>query len=650
MSSRDESPPVADEAPVDVKAIMEKVDKESTHRVLEGWQKVLISVIAIGFSCFHIYTALFGVLDAHLQRAVHLLFVLTLVYLLYPVTKKSRRDRLSLWSLIPLALAFFAIGYLILAYRILVTRAGILTQLDMVVGVIGLLLVFEAARRIVGLPMVVIAAVFVLYALFGEWLPGMLAHRNVSIIQLVDHLYFTTEGIFGIPLGVSSTFVFMFLLFAAMIEITGIGKLFIDFGNAVAGWASGGPAKVAVITSALEGTVEGSSVSNVVGSGSFTIPMMKKLGYRPEFAGAVEAAASTGGQLMPPIMGAAAFLMAEFLNIPYLEVAKAAAIPALLYFTGIFAGVHFEAKKSGLKGVPRAQLPRLLTILKEEGHLFLPLVGIIYLLVSGYSLMRVALLSSALAIVASLIRKSTRITPRKFIQALERGAKSALGVATACAMAGIIVGVVTRTGVGLKLASALVNISGNNLLLTMFFTMITSIVLGMGVPTTANYIITSTIAAPALLVLGVIPIAAHLFVFYFGIIADLTPPVALAAYAGAAIARANPLKTGLIATRLAVGAFIIPYVFVMAPALLLVNATLASMLWAVVSALVGMVSVSAALAGYLVRRMHPIERILLAGAGLCLVDPGLITDIIGIGTLSLLLAYELVMRARTKTR
>jgi TRAP transporter 4TM/12TM fusion protein len=648
VSSHDVPPPEAGEAPVDISAIMEKVDKEATHRVLEGWQKVLISAIAIAFAGFHIYTAFFGVLDAHLQRAVHLLFVLTLVYLLYPVTRKGRRDKLSPWSLVPIALAFFAIGYLVLGYRTLVTRAGILTQLDMVVGVIGLLLVFEAGRRIVGLPMVIIAGVFVIYALWGEWLPGMLAHRNVSIIQLVDHLYFTTEGMFGIPLGVSSTFVFMFLLFAAMIEITGIGKLFIDFGNAIAGWASGGPAKVAVITSALEGTVEGSSVSNVVGSGSFTIPMMKKLGYRAEFAGAVEAAASTGGQLMPPIMGAAAFLMAEFLNIPYLDVAKAAAIPAVLYFTGIFAGVHFEAKKSGLKGVPRADLPRLLTILKEEGHLFLPLLGIIYLLVAGYSLMRVALMASALAIVASLVRKSTRITPRKFLQALERGARSALGVATACALAGIVVGVVTRTGVGLKLASALVSISKNNLLLTMFFTMITSLILGMGVPTTANYIITSTIAAPALLMLGVIPIAAHLFVFYFGIIADLTPPVALAAYAGAAIARANPMKTGLAATKLAVGAFILPYIFVMAPALLMVNATPLGMLWAVTSALVGMVSISAALAGYLVRRMHVIERLLLAAAGLCLVDPGLVTDIIGICTLGGLVAYELIVRARMR--
>jgi len=624
----------------DVQKILEMVDKESTYRRLRGYQALIISIIAIGFSSFHIYTAFFGVLDAHLQRAVHLGFALTLVYLLYPASRKLRRDRLNPFDLIFVVLSLAVLGYLVLNYNVLVNRAGILTPLEMVVGTIGLVL--EAGRRIVGLPLVIIAAVFVFYALYGEIFPGLLAHRNITVTQLVNHLFFTTEGMFGIPLGVSSTFVFMFLLFAAFIETTGIGKLFIDFGNAIAGWASGGPAKVAVITSALEGTVEGSSVSNVVGSGSFTIPMMKKLGYKPEFAGAVEAAASTGGQIMPPIMGAAAFLMAEFLNIPYLEVCKAAAIPALLYFAGIFAGVHFEAKKLGLRGMPRKDLPKFWFIMKEEGHLFLPLIGIIYLLVAGYSLMRVALMASALAIVASFIRKSTRLTIPKFLEALEKGARNALGVATACAMAGIIVGVVTRTGVGLKLASAIVALARGNLLLTMFFTMITSLILGMGVPTTANYIITSTIAAPALLTLGVIPVAAHLFVFYFGIIADCTPPVALAAYAGAAIAQANPLKTGVVATRLAIGAFILPYIFVMAPQLLLINATFLGVLWPVLTALVGMSSISAALSGYLLRPLHPVVRLVMAAAGLCLVDPGTITDIIGFGVLAVVIIFQLL--------
>ena len=660
----------------EIRKVLEKVDKESTHRLLSGWQKILISLIALAFSCFHIDTAFFGVLDAHLQRAVHLAFVLSLVYLLFPASKGMRRDRLNPLDALFVALSLYSLGYLIFNYRTIVTRAGILTTADVVVGVIGIVLLFEAARRIIGLPMVIIAAAFLVYALFGRNLPGVFAHRNVSVPQLVDHLFFTTEGVFGIPLGVSSTFVFMFLLFAAFIEITGVGKLFIDLGNAIAGWASGGPAKVAVITSAFEGMVEGSSVSNVVGSGSFTIPMMKKLGYKPEFAGAVEAAASTGGQLMPPIMGAAAFLMAEFLNVPYSQVVKAAAIPAVLYFIGIFAGVHFEAKKLGLRGIPRKQLISFWQILKTEGVLFIPLIGIIVLLVaSGLSLMRIALYASGLAIAAAMLQFLLRLSrvaatgrlpggeraeggrlaaagsfftgsawsgARQFYEALVKGARSALGVATACALAGVIVGVVTRTGLGLKLASALVDLSGGNLLLTMFFTMITSLILGMGVPTTANYIITSTIAAPALLTLGVKALPAHLFVFYFGIIADLTPPVALAAYAGAAIARANPMKTGVIATRLAVGAFILPYIYVMSPQLLLIDVTFLGVLQPIVTSIVGMSAIGAALTGFLLRRLSVVERLILAAAGLCLVDPGWITDLIGLAAVAAVVLYQVV--------
>jgi TRAP transporter 4TM/12TM fusion protein len=662
----------------EIRKVLEKVDKESTHRELHGWQGWAIAVLAVAFSGFHIYTALFGVLDAHLQRAVHLGFVLTLVYLLYPAFKGMRRDRINPVDLLFVVASLVCLGYLVLNYRSIVTQAGRLTLPDVVVGAVGIVLLFEAARRIVGLPMVIIAALFMLYAFFGEQLPGVFAHQNIKVSQLVNHLWFTTEGVFGIPLGVSATFVFMFLLFAAFIEITGVGKLFIDLGNWLAGWASGGPAKVAVITSAFEGMVEGSSVSNVVGSGSFTIPMMKKLGYKPEFAGAVEAAASTGGQLMPPIMGAAAFLMAEFLNVPYTTVAAAAAIPAVLYFFGIFAGVHFEAKKLGLRGVPRRELPKFLYILRTEGINFIPLIVIIVLLTaSGFSLLRIALLATVSAIAAPVVlflfRLATILAGGKapewsvqqptraatagrfvfdsvkagvvqFFEALVKGARSALGVATACALAGVIVGVVTRTGLGLKLASALVDIANGRLLLTMFFTMITSLILGMGVPTTANYIITSTIAAPALLMLGVAALPAHLFVFYFGIIADLTPPVALAAYAGAAIARANPFKTGVIATRLAVGAFILPYIFVSNPQLLLIGATPFGIVVAALTAAVGMTAIGAGLAGFLVARLHWIERLMLVAAGLLLVDPGLVTDIIGIVVLGGIAAFQVVRR------
>ncbi len=431
---------------------------------------------------------------------------------------------------------------MVIHYRELILRAGLPTLEDTIIGAMGILLVIEAARRVVGIPMVCVVLFFIAYAFAGPYLPGLLAHRGLTINQFVSHVYYTTEGIFGIPLGVSSTFIFLFILFGAYLEGTGLGKFFIDLANAIAGWASGGPAKVAVLSSGLMGTVSGSSVANVVGTGSLTIPMMKKLGYHKDFAGAVEAAASTGGQLMPPVMGAAAFLMAEFVGVAYVEIVKAAVIPAFLYFMGVWLGVHFEAQRNNLKGIPREELPKVGEILRERGHLAIPLIVIVYLLVSGYTPMRAALVAIVLSILVSAIKKSTRMKSAEIIKGLENGARNVLGVLVACAAAGIIIGVVTKTGVGLKLASGLLQLSGGMLLPSMFFTMVTAIILGMGVPTTANYVITSTIAAPALLQMGVPILAAHMFVFYFGIIADVTPPVALAAYAGAGISGGNALS------------------------------------------------------------------------------------------------------------
>ena len=375
-----------DKNTVNTDEILKKYDRESDTVHYEGIPKKIIAAIAITFSVFQLYTATFGVLDAQLQRAVHLGFGLALAYLLYPFRRKWTRDAFFH----PIDVLFAVLGaaapaYIVIQYRELVTRAGSVSGVDTVVGVLGILLVVEAARRVVGLPMVTVVLLFLAYAFLGPYMPGVLAHRGLTLEQLVGHLYFTTEGIFGIPLGVSSTFIFLFILFGAYLDSTGLGKFFIDLANAVAGWASGGPAKVAVLSSGLMGTVSGSSVANVVGTGSLTIPMMKKLGYDANFAGAVEAAASTGGQLMPPVMGAAAFLMAEFVGVPYIEVVKAAAIPALLYFTGVWLGVHFEAKRKKLKGIPRAELPNPLTLLKERGHLAIPLIVIVYLLVSGYT-------------------------------------------------------------------------------------------------------------------------------------------------------------------------------------------------------------------------------------------------------------------------
>ncbi|AEF95500.1 TRAP transporter, 4TM/12TM fusion protein [Desulfotomaculum nigrificans CO-1-SRB] len=615
---------------INIEEFMAKYDRESDYRRFSGLGGKIVAVIAIAFSLFQLYTAIFGVLDAQIQRAVHLSFALALVYLLYPARRSWSRNHLH-WIDVILAIVAVAMPlYIVVFYNDLVLRAGLVTPTDMIVGTLGVLLIMEAARRVVGWPIVIVATGFVAYAFAGPYLPGVFAHQGTNLEQLVGHLFYTTEGIFGIPLGVSSTFIFLFILFGAYLEKTGLGKFFIDLANAIAGWASGGPAKVAVLSSALMGTVSGSSVGNVAGTGSFTIPMMKSLGYRPEFAGAVEAAASTGGQLMPPIMGAAAFLMAEFVGVPYIDIVKAAAIPAILYFTGIWIGVHLEAKRTGLKGIPREQLPKIGQILLERGHLALPLAAIIYLLVSGKTPMMAALWAIVLAVAASMLRRSTRISFMDIIKGLEEGARAAVGVVIACATAGIIIGVVTKTGLGLKLGSALIDLAHGQLLPTLVFTMVTSLILGMGVPTTANYVITSTIAAPTLVQLGVPVLAAHMFVFYFGIIADVTPPVALAAFAGSGIARSDPMKTAFNASKLAIAAFLIPYIFVMSPSLLMVNTTLPKVLMMTVTSLVGMTAVAAALSGYLLTRTRLLDQVLFFVGGLLLIDPHTVTDLIGL--------------------
>lgn len=629
--------------------VLKEFDKESDTMEYTGFMAKIVAAIAIAFSVFQLYTATFGVLDAQLQRGIHLGFGLALVYLLYPTRKSWSRHKIHPLDLVLAVLGAAAPAYIIYEFQNLVLRAGTVSDVDLAVGVAGILLVIEATRRVVGLPMVCVVLVFLGYAFAGPYMPGVLAHRGLTLSQLVSHLYFTTEGIFGIPLGVSSTFIFLFILFGAYLESTGLGKFFIDLANAIAGWASGGPAKVAVLSSGLMGTVSGSSVANVVGTGSLTIPMMKKLGYHKNFAGAVEAAASTGGQLMPPVMGAAAFLMAEFVGVPYIDIVKAAVVPSLLYFAGVWLGVHFEAKRKNLKGIPREQLPKIFTLLKERGHLALPLIIIVYLLVSGYTPMRAALVAIVLSIVCSALRKSTRMKPIEIVRGLETGARNVLGVLVACAAAGIIIGVVTKTGVGLKLASGLLELSGGMLLPTMFFTMITAIILGMGVPTTANYVITSTIAAPALVQMGVPVLAAHMFVFYFGIIADVTPPVALAAYAGAGISGGNALKTGVNASKLAIAAFIIPYIFVLSPVILMMEGSAVELLLSTITALIGMVALSSALIGYLADNCYMLERVLLVAGGLLMIKPGLVTDVIGIAIFAVILLLQLRRKQQVQT-
>lgn len=620
---------------------LKSLDKESNTVEYKGICGKIVAIICICFSLFQIYTGLFGTLDAMIQRCIHLSFGICLVFLLCP-TKKSwvKEGRFHPIDVILAVIAMIPPIYILVNYQQLILRAGTVTPVDAVVGLVGIIMVLEAARRIVGLPIVIVVLCFLAYGFLGPYMPGPLAHRGLTIKQMVGHLFFTTEGVFGIPLGVSSTFIFLFILFGAYLEKTGLGKFFIDIANAIAGWASGGPAKVAVISSALQGTISGSSVANVVGSGSFTIPMMKKLGYHKNFAGAVEAAASTGGQLMPPIMGAAAFLMAEFVGIPYMEVVKAAIVPAILYFLGVFLGVHFEAKKNHLEGTPRSQLPAWTKIMKEEGHLAIPLIAIIGLLASGYTPMKAALAGIFISIGTAMLRANTRMSFWDIVDGLVKGARGALGVIIACASAGMIIGIVTKTGVGLKLASALVTVASGNFMLLLLCTMLTSLILGMGVPTTANYVITSTIAAPALIQLGVPILAAHMFVFYFGIIADITPPVALAAYAGSAISGGDPLKTGVNASKLGIAAFIIPYVFVLSPQLLGIGATFGSVLFTTITAIIGMTGISGAMIGQFYCKANVLERLILLAGGLCLIDPQTLTDIIGIAILAAVFALR----------
>lgn len=629
-----------DKTTMSAEEVLQKFDKESDKRNLTGMWDKLISFICIAFAVFQLYTATFGVLDAHLQRAIHLAFGFSLIYLLYPGRKNWSRSVMHPLDVIFAVLSVASALYIVIFYDELVLRAGMNTEFDFSIAFIGTLLLFEAARRVVGWPMLTVALFFMFYAFAGPYMPGILAHRGVGVQEMFDHLFFTTEGIFGTPLGVSSTFIYLFILFGSYLEATGLGKLFIDLANAVAGWAAGGPAKVAVLSSGLMGTVSGSSVANVAGTGAFTIPMMKKLGYRPAFAGAVEAAASTGGQLMPPVMGAAAFLMAEFVGVPYIEVVKAAVIPALLYYIGVWIGVHYEAKKFGLKGTPRDQLPKFGKLFMEKGHLILPLAIIVYLLVSGYTPMRAALWAIGLTLICSCLRKSTRISFGDVVKGLIEGSKGVLGVLIACATAGVIIGVVTKTGVGLKLATALLDLAGGHLLPAMFFTMITSLILGMGVPTTANYVITSTIAAPALVQMDVPVLAAHMFAFYFGIVADVTPPVALAAYAGAGISGADPMKTGFAAAKLAIAAFIGPYIFVLAPELLMIDATPFTITFACATAIIGMWGVSVAMIGFCQSKLSFLQRLLFFVGGLNMIIPGAVTDAIGVAILAVAFFWQ----------
>ena len=639
---------------MNVDELMEQYDLETSKlRKLSGKVALFITIVAILMSAFHLFTAWHGTLLAMKQRSLHLIFAFTLGFALYPGFKKSSKDKIDItdWLLIVLSVGVW--GYIFFNVEAIALKGGQMSTTDMVLGVLAVLLTLEVTRRVVGPELPIVTIVFLLFAYFGRHLPGIFAHRGFNVTRIVSHMYMTTEGIMGTPLGVSSTFVFMFILFGSFLDKTGVGEFFIDFAYALTGSTRSGPAMTSVLSSGLMGSISGSSVANTVTTGAFTIPLMKSVGYKPHYAGAVEATASTGGQIMPPVMGAAAFIMADFTGFPYISIVKAAIIPAVLYYIAVGTMVHLEACKLGLKGMPRESLPKVSNILRKQGYLTLPLIAIIFMLVKQYPPTMAALtgiiIGVVVAMAVSLIKKDNSFTPKDILGAMEAGAKGAVGVACACACAGMIVGVVTLTGFGLKIAEVIVQIAQGRLIPTLLLTMISSIILGMGLPTTAKYIVLATMAVPAITKLGVNLMSAHLFILYFGVVADVTPPVALAAYAGAGIAGANSMKTGFQAFKLAIGAFIIPYIFVINPNLIMVDSIVGTTVnWlpitaalpTIATALIGTVCLAGTVESYLFGNLRVWQRIILLLAAFALLDPKLLTDGIGLAALAFIFVTQ----------
>lgn len=608
----------------DVEAIMKKYDRESNVRIWEGIPKQIVRWLTVLFSVYSLYTTLFGRGLREVRLTNFLAMIIIIGFLNFPIKKGEQKVNHMPWYdiIIMLIGAFGFLYFSFNAEKILMMGTRITREPFMVViAILSILTLMELCRRSVGIPILCVVIALLIYTF-----------SNVRFGKVIYDLFYTTSGVMNTPIDVCAKYIVVFIIFGAFLERTGISSFFIDLANSIAGSSAGGPAKVAVISSALCGMVSGSSVGNTVTTGSVTIPMMKKTGYKSDFSGAVEAAASTGGQIMPPIMGAAAFLMAEYMGISYAEVALRAILPAILYFTGIYIAVHLEAKKLGLRGIPKEELPKFRILIKKV-YLLLPLVVLVALVSTNTRTMQFsAAVAIGVTIFVGLFNKDDRISLKKCIDALEAGGKGTITVAVACAMAGLVAGCITSTGLASRLITMIVSISGGRAIIALALTMICCIILGMGVPTTANYCIMAATCAPILVSpeIGIPVVAAHFFVFYFGIVADITPPVALAAYAGSAIAKAPPMKTALNATRLAIAAFVVPYIFALNPAMLLIDTSPLGVVQICISALIGIFGVSASLSGFLYRKMDIPVRILSAIGGLTLLIPGLVTDIIGL--------------------
>ena len=625
----------------DLDSVMRKYDRESNTRIWTGKPKIAITLILAAFSIWCIYVTLFATFLEEIRLTSFMALITLMGFLIYPDRKDQiRPNYIPIYDIIFMIAGSGAFLYYTFNANQIINQGTRFEWYQIIIGIIGILALVEITRRCVGIPILCVAGFFLIYALsYGLTNPAFFGR----VKYLVRNLFYTKEGILATPVNVCSKYIVVFIIFGAFLERTGISNFFIDMANSIAGRFAGGPAKVAVISSALCGMVSGSSVGNTVTTGSVTIPMMKKTGYQNEFAGAVEAASSTGGQIMPPIMGAAAFLMADFIGVPYADVIKRAVLPAVLYFFGIFITVHLEAKRLDLHGVPKEELPKMSRLIRKI-YLLIPLVALIFWVsTNAMTMQRAASLAIVLSIVVGFINRDAHLTPGKILDALSAGGRSAITVGAACGVAGIISGTITMTGLANELINAIVGVAGDKLIIALVLTMLCCIVLGMGVPTTANYCIMAATTAPILIRMGVPIMAAHFFVFYFGIVADITPPVALAAYAGSAIAKSNPMKTAFTASRLAIAAFIVPYMFAFNPAMLLIDTTVLSVIQMTITAVIGIFGVAAGMEGYCFAQMNIVIRLVEVCGGLMLIHPSLITDLCGLALVIGGLAFQYML-------
>ncbi|KJS88354.1 MAG: C4-dicarboxylate ABC transporter permease [Peptococcaceae bacterium BICA1-8] len=623
-----------------LKKINEQFDNK---RNLTGWLAKMTTVIAVCMSLFHLWSAGIYMLPTAQLKAIHLAFALVLTFIIFPARSKGK-EKFPWYDAVFAVLGAVVTLYIVVDYQKIIYRMGDPNSLDTLFGGICILLILEATRRTMGWTLVNVSLIFLAYAMYGNYLPGGIGHKGYDLMRIIEHMYLTGEGIFGIAIYVTATFVFIFVLLGSFLGVTGGAQAFIDLSFSVTGKYRGGPAKAAVLGSGLMGMISGSSFANVAGTGTFTIPLMKSVGYKPEFAGGVEAAASSGGQIMPPIMGAAAFIMAEMTGIPYGKLIIHAAIPAILYYLSIFIMVDLEAAKLGLVGMSREQLPRFWETLKKGGFLLLAPLSIVYMLLIGFSPIKASFAAVMIAIITSTFRKETRLNLSKLIDALDNGARASLSVIAACAVAGLIVGTVTLTGLGLKFADLIINLSAGNIYLALVLTMLASIFMSMGMPTTALYIILGTMVAPALVKMGIPIVAAHLFIFYYGCFAAVTPPVALSSYLAASIAKADAIKTSLVGLKLCLTAFLLPFIFALSPSLLLIDTTPIKILSVLVTSVIGVFALSASLESYLFGRIGKLQQVLLFIAAIVLIKPDIKTDLLGLGIIAVVSVIQFTIK------